>query len=171
MILTLPPHLSQVSKLPRPAHAPYLHPCRQYRQGELMRSIKRGCPGAYRKPASTFVPIGQDVPVPRSTRMCGSGQVMAARRSAGVWFSSSDRGFLTLPRFAGVTCTRYLLFGAKTPRKRVRLTLGLGTNATSLEMAVPAHPCAHGIPYILYIISSGSNMTWVVPLRQGVFNS
>ena len=114
------------------------------------------------------MPIGQDVPVPRSTRMCGSGQVMAARRSAGVWFSSSDRGFLTLPRFAGVTCTRCLLFGAKTPWKRVRLTLGLGTNATSLEMAVPAHPCAHGIPYILYIISSGSNMTCVVPLRQGV---
>jgi hypothetical protein len=31
--------------------------------------------------------------------------------------------------------------------------------------------CARGIPYVLYIKSSGSNMTWVVPLRQGVFNS
>jgi hypothetical protein len=33
----------------------------------------------------------------------------------------------------------------------VRFTLGLGTKATSLD-----------------IKSSGSNMTWVVPLRQGV---
>ena len=31
--------------------------------------------------------------------------------------------------------------------------------------------CARGIPYVLYIKSNGSNMTWVVPLRQGVFNS
>ena len=34
-------------------------------------------------------------------------------------------------RFAGVICTRYLLLGAKTPCKRVRLTLGLGTSATA----------------------------------------
>ena len=36
----------------------------------------------------------------------------------------------------------------------MRFTLGLGTRATNLE-----------------IKSNGSNMTWVVPLRQGVFNS
>jgi len=28
--------------------------------------------------------------------------------------------------------------------------------------------CARGIPFVLNIKSSGSNMTWVVPLRQGV---
>ena len=59
--------------------------------------------------------------------------------------------FLHLPRLAGVTRARYLLLGAKTPWKRVKLTLGLGTRATSLE-----------------IKSNGSNMTWVVPLCQGV---
>jgi len=51
--------------------------------------------------------------------------------------------------------------------KRVRLTLGLGTSATSLTMAAHAHPCARGIPYILYIKSSGSNTTWVEPSRNG----
>jgi len=70
---------------------------------------------------------------------------------------------------AGVTNSRYLLWGANTPWKRVRLTLGFGTRETSLAMAVPAHPCAHGIPYILYIKSNGSKMTCVVPLRQGRF--
>ena len=38
---------------------------------------------------------------------------------------------LPLPRLAGVTHTRCLLFGAKTPWYRVRLTLGLGTRAAS----------------------------------------
>ena len=39
---------------------------------------------------------------------------------------------------AGVTLVRYLLLGANTPWKRMRLTLGLGTRATSQEMAAPA---------------------------------
>ena len=131
-----------------------------------MRSINRGCPGVYQTPASTVPSWGLLSPKGAYSWWCA--QVMAAWRSAGVWSPSSDRGFLTLPRLAGVTCARCLLLGAKTPWKRVRLTLGLGTKATSLEMAAPAHPCARGIPYILYIISSGSKMTWVVPLRQGV---
>ena len=44
-------------------------------------------------------------------------QVIEARFSAGLW-SCTSSGVLTffpLPRFAGVTSTRYLLFGAKTP--------------------------------------------------------
>jgi hypothetical protein len=36
---------------------------------------------------------------------------------------------LPLPRLAGVTQERCWLFGANTPWKRVRLTLGLGTKA------------------------------------------
>ncbi len=68
-----------------------------------------------------------------NTRFNRCAQVMAARHSAGVWFSSSDRGFLTLPRLAGVTCARCLLFGAKTPWNRVRLTLDLGTKATRIS--------------------------------------
>jgi len=44
-------------------------------------------------------------------------QVIAAWRSAGVWFGLSFATliFLPLPRLAGVTLARYLLFGAKTP--------------------------------------------------------
>ena len=62
--------------------------------------------------------------------------VIEARFSAGVWsVSSGDWVFLHLPRLAGVTRARYLLLGAKTPWKRVRWTLGLGTRETSLEMA------------------------------------
>ena len=107
------------------------------------------------------------------TRFNLCAQVIEARFSAAVWScaSSGILTFFSLPRFAGVTSTRCLLFGAKTPWKRVRLTLGLGIREISLEMAPPAHPCAHGIPYILHIKSSGSNMTCVVPLRQGVFSS
>ena len=59
-----------------------------------------------------------------NTRFNRFAQVIAARHSAGVWSSSSDRVFLTLPRFAGVTSARCLLLGANTPWKRVRLTLG-----------------------------------------------
>ncbi len=47
---------------------------------------------------------------------------------------SSESGALPLPRLAGVTHTRYLLFGANTPWNRVRFTLGLGTRAASLAM-------------------------------------
>ena len=90
----------------------------------------QGCAGAA---------IGQDVPVPRSTGMCGSGQVIDARRSAGVGSGCCCAAipFLPLPRWAGVTNARYLLFGANIPWYRVRLTLGLGTRATSLAMAAP----------------------------------
>ena len=63
-------------------------------------------------------------------------RLMAARRSAGV--GSSDAcdapGLLPLPRLAGVIRARCALFGAKTPWKRVRLTRGLGTKATSRAM-------------------------------------
>jgi len=88
-----------------------------------------------------------------NTRFNLCAHVIAARRSAGVWscLSFAILVFLPLPRFAGVTSARCLLFGANTPWKRVRLTLGLGIKATSLEMK-----------------SNGSKMTWVVPLRQGV---
>jgi len=47
------------------------------------------------------VPIGQDVPVPRSTGMCESGQVIDARRSAGVWLAPDADFFL--PPIAGVS--------------------------------------------------------------------
>ena len=84
------------------------------------------------------------------TRFNRFAQVIEALFSAGVWSDSfGDLVFMHLPRLDGVTRARYLLLGAKTPWKRVRLTLGLGTKATSLE-----------------IKSSGSNITWVVPLRQ-----
>ena len=86
------------------------------------------------------------------TRFNRFAQVIEAFFSAGVWSDSfGDLVFMHLPRLDGVTRARYLLLGAKTPWKRVRLTLGLGTKATSLE-----------------IKSSGSNITWVVPLCQGV---
>jgi len=86
------------------------------------------------------------------TRFNRFAHVIEARFSAGVWSASSaDWVFLRLPRLAGVTLARYLLFGANTPWKRVRLTLGLGTSETNLA-----------------IKSNGSNITWVVPLRQGV---
>ncbi len=55
-----------------------------------------------------------------------------------------------------------------TPWNRVRFTLGFGTSAASLAMAAPAHPCARSIHYILYIKSSGSKMTCVVPSLSGM---
>jgi hypothetical protein len=93
-------------------------------------------------------------------------QVIDAWRSAGVWSGCclAVLPLIPLPRLAGVTIVRYLLLGANTPWKRVRWTLGLGTKATSLETVAPAHPCAHDIPFVLNIKSSGSNITWVVPL-------
>ena len=42
--------------------------------------------------------------------------VIEARFSAGVWSASLAKlDFLRLPRLAGVTLARYLLFGANTP--------------------------------------------------------
>ena len=66
-----------------------------------------------------------------NTRFRRCAQVMAAWRCAGASStpSSVDSGLLPLPRFAGVTTARYLLFGANTPWNRVRLTLGFGTRA------------------------------------------
>ena len=86
------------------------------------------------------------------TRFNRCTHVIEARFSARVW--SAELVFLRLPRLAGVTFERYLLLGANTPWKRVRLTLGFGISETSRA-----------------IKSNGSKMTWVIPLRQGVFSS
>ena len=61
---------------------------------------------------------------------------IAARRSTGVGPSvaSAVPALLPLPRLEGVTRARCALLGAKTPWKRVRLTRGFGTSATSLAM-------------------------------------
>ncbi len=72
--------------------------------------------------------------------------VMADRRSSKVLSSFKSPLCLPFPRFAGVTVTRYLLLGAKTPWNLVRLTLGFGTSEANFD-----------------IKSKGSNMTWVVP--------
>ena len=67
-------------------------------------------------------------------------QVIDARRSAAVGSSASAAAtaWPPLPRLAGVTRARYWLFGANTPWKRVRFTLGFGTSAArqSRDMAV-----------------------------------
>jgi hypothetical protein len=59
---------------------------------------------------------------------------MAAWRSTGDRSSPFIWRLALLPRFDGVTRARYLLFGANTPWKRVRLALGLGTRAASRAM-------------------------------------
>jgi len=73
------------------------------------------------------------------------------RRSAGVGGSSPTHALHPLPRFGGVTSARCLQFGASTPWKRVKFTLGLGTRLASLAMK-----------------SSGSKITWrgAVPVRR-----
>ena len=58
-----------------------------------------------------------------------------------------------LPRCAGVTSTRCLLFGARTQWYLVRLMRGLGINAARRA-----------------IKSSGWKNTWVVPSRYGVLS-
>ena len=90
-----------------------------------------------------------------NTRFRPCAQVIAARRSAGVGASVSAGSACRppLPRLAGVTRARYLLFGANTPWKRVRLTLDFSTSAASRAMK-----------------SSGSKITCVVPSRYGVFS-
>ena len=90
-----------------------------------------------------------------NTRLRRCAQVIAARRSAGVGPCAASEGlvWLPLPRLAGVTRARCALLGANTPWNRVRLTLGLGTRATSRAMK-----------------SSGSKMTCVVPSRYGVLS-
>jgi hypothetical protein len=94
---------------------------------------------------------GLDIDV--ETRLSRCAQAIDARRSADVGGSSTTLALLPLPRFAGVTNARCRLFGANTPWKRVKLTLGLGTRLTSLTMK-----------------SSGSKITWVVASRYGVFS-
>jgi hypothetical protein len=66
-----------------------------------------------------------------NTRFRRCAQVIAARRSAGVGPSvaSDTLACLPLPRLPGVTRARWVLLGANTPWKRVRLTLGFGTKA------------------------------------------
>ena len=66
-------------------------------------------------------------------------KVMDTQRPAGVGScgSSGTFGSLPLPRFAGVSFTRCLLFGANTPWKRVKLTLGL--RSSPLLMAGAYH--------------------------------
>ena len=81
------------------------------------------------------------------TRFRRCAQVIAARRSTGVGPSVASAvlavpALLPLPRLEGVTRARCALLGAKTPWKRVRLTRGFGTSATSLAMkysGLPAH--------------------------------
>src|SRR5690606_3191801 len=66
------------------------------------------------------------------TRFRRWAHVMAAWRSAGVLSSGWSRSLfllLPLPRPDGVMAARCLLLGAKTPWKRVKLTLGFGTRA------------------------------------------
>ncbi len=65
------------------------------------------------------------------TRLRRCAQVMARWRCAGV-LSSFSCDVRPLPRLAGVTSPRYLLFGAKTPWNLVRFTRGLGTRKVLL---------------------------------------
>ncbi len=81
-------------------------------------------------------------------------RLIAARRSTAVRSSGSAAALASrppLPRLAGVTRARKLLFGAKTPWKRVRLTRGFGTRAARRTMK-----------------SRGSKMTCAVPSRYAV---
>ena len=78
----------------------------------------------------------------------------ASRRGVFRRIRRTDLVALPLPRLDGVTCARCALFGANTPWKRVRLTRGLGTKATSRA-----------------IKSIGSKTTCVVPSRYGVLSS
>gem|GEM_PF-5053697 len=48
---------------------------------------------------------------------------------------------------------------------------GLRDQAARRATAAPAYPYARGIPYVLHIKSSGSKITWAVPLLNGVCSS
>ncbi len=101
------------------------------------------------------MPIGQDDPVPRSTGMSESGHVIAARCSVGVR-SSELLIVWPLPRLAGVTNARYLLWGANT---RATASLPYCLHELSAfrerffacgETALPSLPAlirSHGISY------------------------
>jgi hypothetical protein len=125
------------------------------------------------------------------TRFNRFAQVIEALFSAGVWSDSSgDWVFLHLPRLAGVTSARYLLLGApkvgalgEHPVEACQVNPGLGnqgnqsgygrscaSSAIAPGIALPPaslQSCARGIPYILYIKSSGSNMMCVAPDGDG----
>lgn len=75
-------------------------------------------------------------------------RLMAARRSAGVFssLSLSEGRLFPLPRLAGVTRARCLLFGANTPCKRVRLTPGWGTGAARRAMKSRGSKRLGGMP-------------------------
>jgi hypothetical protein len=90
-----------------------------------------------------------------------------ARHDAGAVFEVGRK--YTRNGFAAslTPCGRTVQLPSPALWKRVRLSRGLGTNATRRAMAAPAHPCARGIQYILYIKSSGSSTTWVDPSRNG----
>jgi len=86
------------------------------------------------------------------TRLSLLGQVMDACFSMGIRSSGAGVRCCLYPllRLVGVIVIRYLLLGANTLWKRVRFTLGFGTNAAMRA-----------------IKSRGSNMPWVVPSRYG----
>ncbi len=67
-----------------------------------------------------------------NTRFRRCVQVMALCSYSGV-LSSFLRWVRPLARLAGVTSTRYLLLGAKTPWDLVKFTLGFGTRADSSD--------------------------------------
>ena len=116
------------------------HPASPYLVRPCIRMQARACP------ASAASALGMILTAPPhsrqvwisilKTRFSLCAQVMAARRSTGVWScgSSDVWALFPFPRLAGVTTARCLLLGAKTPWKRVRLTRGLGTRAASRAM-------------------------------------
>jgi hypothetical protein len=101
IILTAPPHALQVSMYPR---APSLDAAHQFTLSILNTRFSRCAHWT-------------GVPVPRSARMRGSGQVIDARR-----------------RLAGVTHARYLLWGAKT-------RTGYGTPSALLSLRESRTSC------------------------------
>ena len=95
------------------------------------------CPTASRQRAAVQIGCPADLSMSMpNTRFRRCAQLMAARRCAGASSTpaSVDSGLLALPRFAGVTTARCLLFGANTRWKRARFTRGLGTSAASRAM-------------------------------------
>jgi hypothetical protein len=93
-----------------------------------------------------------------NTRFNRFAQVIEARFSAGVWSTSlAGWRFLSLPRPAGVTFERYLLLGANTPWKRVRLTLGLGISETNLDIKSSGVNPGNRLRWV---IAAGQNLGW-----------
>lgn len=113
--------------------------------GSPMLAIILSCP-AQRAQRSISMP---------NTRFRRRAQFIATCRGvAGLAGSTGGCFVAPLPRCAGVTAARNLLFGANTPWNLVRCIRGGGTGAASRA-----------------IRSSGSNTTCVVPSRYGVFSA